>query len=415
MREFVITKEFSGTLEIENNKLENIRCVYKDDYYSNKIMKGTFYLNEDQSSIELIKTPFQSFVFFDMSGRTLKGDITGMNHGHDYNDRFFKLNFKLNDFLHRYKLKDSEKEKLQILFHIPYIMDLSRHVIYSYDLSPDYIFKFNSNPFKIVLNDLIFEFYEKVYCRDYNEPDSIFTRELFIKALIDIGYKDVEGVINSYKLIVDDIMLIISFLLNHRMTSFGYNAELFDNENNLIETIEHKNSSKPCGKDCLKKSGDKYLKFFTEENLSNLIEAFQNKTRHDKKNITKLLYKFLILKETEIFQAKFLSGYVLLESISKFIVKPTSNTKNEQLIKDAIKMSNIEIEDFEISRHRKKKPSSQNEFEITEYRDELIHFNNQEFSGHSMWVEYQKIVKVCRKLLLWIILPDLSNWGIPEK
>ena len=73
----------------------------------------------------------------------------------------------------------------------------------------DYIFKFNSASKKISINGLSFEFYEKVYAVKYKEPDSIFTRELFLKTETEYSESaDLYIKLNEYDIIENQVILI---------------------------------------------------------------------------------------------------------------------------------------------------------------------------------------------------------------
>jgi len=415
MREYIITKEYNGTLIIENTTIENVRCLFDDDFYSNKLKEGKFIISEFSVELERKLSNNVEFRFFDISGRILTGKINGFRIGRKFNEHKNELKFYLDEYSQIFKWSNAKGNSLIIKYNIPYIKDLSRNIRYSHDLYPKFIFKFTEDSKKIIINNQEFEFYEKVYCYEYKEPDSILARELFLKTSIQQDDINLQNILNANELIIKDMMKILSFLFNHWMMSYGYNAELLDVSKKLIESITYKNYKINSGTDYLKKANPNFKEYFRENNLSIIIENYVNKDKLQKENIEKLINKFLSLNEIKILEAKFLSGYVLLESISKSIVKPPCNTNSESLIKDALVKSNIQKEEFKVSRHRVKKNTSKNEFEITEYRDMLVHFNELEFEYEDMALEYDKIMRTCRRLIIWLIEPTLSNWGFPEE
>ncbi|MEO8664637.1 MAG: hypothetical protein ABI462_03995 [Ignavibacteria bacterium] len=413
MREYIVTKEFNGKLEFEDFSIENVRCIYEDDYYSNRIMKGRFILKEDQRSISLMNEPFRTFLFSDINGRVLKGQLNGSSLENEYNSHWQELSFDADEYSQRLRWSENKFERIKLRFHIPYIKDLSRHLKFSHDFYPEWLFRFDSIPFKIKINDHEFVFDERVYCYKHKEPDNILARELFIKVQFTYGNQEIVEILEKYESIVEDIMLIVSFVFNHRMRSYSYYAELLDEKEKLVETIEFKESNKLCGEDYLKKSNEEFRKFLNSDNLSKLIQHFIDKNSDDKKNITSLINKFITIGETEIFEPKFVSAYFLLEAISKFIV--SENIGGESLIKRAVEISKVEMEIFKISHKREEIPNSKCEWEITEYRNYLTHFNYQdEYDGQLMYEEYEKVLKLNRKMLLWIIYPDLSDWPLPK-
>lgn len=414
MREYIITKEYNGTLIIENTTIENVRCLFDDDFYSNKLKEGKFKISEFSVELERKLSNNVEFRFFDISGRILTGKLNGFRIGREFNEYKNELKFYLYEYSHIFQCSNAKGNSLIIKYKIPYIKELSRNIRYSHDLYPEFIFKFTEDSKKIIINNQEFEFYEKVYCYDYKEPDSIFSRELFIKTSIKQYDLNPEKILNVNEVIIDDIMKILSYLFDHWMLSYGYYAELLDVSEKLIESKTFKNFKIDSGTDYLQKCNFNFKEFLKEYNLSLIIENYINKDKLQKENIEILINKFLSLNEIKTLEAKFLSGYVLLESISKSIVKPNKSTKSESLINEALEISKIQKEDFKESQHRSKK-KSEHEWEITEYRDMLVHFNKLEFEFEDMAIEYDKIMKTSRRLILWLIEPTLSNWGFPEE
>ncbi|MBL0107429.1 MAG: hypothetical protein IPP52_09120 [Ignavibacteria bacterium] len=53
--------------------------------------------------------------------------------------------------------------------------------------------------------------------------------------------------LNEYEKIMDDVMLIVSFILNHKMDRYGYKADLKNNKGRLCQFVEYKDYTKNIG------------------------------------------------------------------------------------------------------------------------------------------------------------------------
>jgi len=416
MREFIKTYEYIGNLQIEDFKFDNIRCVYADDLYSNKLMKGEFIVEDISKEVFDILGKRPKFTFEDVSGRVLKGEITGFKTGSEYFQKINEIKFKVEIFSHVVVWDDRELKSLKIDFGLPYIEDFSRHIVYSFLLYDEYIFKFNDEPKFIKINNVSIEIFENVYVYEYKEPDSIFTRELKLRIKQNINEGDSEADLLSFFVkLVNEISIVMSVLFNHRIYICDYYAEYFDENKKLLKTIKVKDSQKTSSDDLLKRANHYFSEYLNDENLSSLMLQFNKIDDNIKQDYENLVYKYLTIDETKIFEAKFLSCYVFLESFSKYIAKPTVRTKSEVLIKSAFNIAKIDYSGLQLSRHRQNNMNSANEWEITEYRDELIHFNGVEFDQSKMFIEFCEMMKLSRKLLLWFIVPELTDWPYPSK
>ena len=55
------------------------------------------------------------------------------------------------------------------------------------------------------------------------------------------------------------------------------------------------------------------------------------------------------------------------------------------------------------------------EFEFSEYRNELTHFNFEtHYDNDQMYMEYSKIMKILRRLIIYYLVPDLNNFSYPR-
>jgi len=416
MREFIKTYEFTGKLLIEDIfEQDNVRCIYEDDYYSNKLMKGHFKVG--RLSADFLKSVnFNKFIFKDDSGRVLEGEITGYSLETEYNDRKNKLYFFVKEFTHWFYWNHNKPVKVKIQYNIPYIYVLNREIQFSYGYDESYIFKFASPKKMLKFNsgDIIFD--DWVYSLEDKKPDSIFKRELFIvieKNVYDID-KKIE-LLNQNEIFLKDILVLLSFILNHRFSFYFYKAEYFNEKGELTETFKRKEKEWVTGDEFLKERNNQdFDKYFKMENLDLLIYKFFEK-ENESKRLKKLIYSYLTIKEIKIFEPQFLLGYFLLEGISKLIIKPNSFNNCEKLIKDAASKYSIDINSYNLKTSHKRliKSDSKYEWEITEYRNNLTHFNEEEFNFSDMIDEFIKMKKLARKLILCYIEPALSDWPEP--
>jgi len=360
----------------------------------------------------------KDFIFEDEDGRTIKGKITGYSLKSEYNSRNNFLHFNTDDYTQWLLWSKNKPVKIKIRYSIPYLSLFNRHIQFSYGFYDDYIFKFGKPKFKLKLEFCNLEFDDWVYAREYKKPDSILCKEMFIEINLElIDYEKRIALLNELEKFIDDVILVISFIINHRFTSYAYYAQFQDENGKNTETIAYKNNNKILGNEFLKDIRNrKFLNLFKEENLSQLINTFFLRSKDDYGQIKRIFYSYITVNEIKIFEPQFLSAYFLLEAISKLIVKPQNNTNSEELIRYAAEIMNVNLNkyEFKISRNRLIKSTSENEWEITEYRNNLTHFNNLEFNHHEIYEEYKKIMKLCRKLILSYIEPSLSDWGTPE-
>lgn len=419
MREFIKTYEFIGKLEIEDFFYqENIRCIYEEDYYSNKLMKGHFEVNNLSADLINKLGNFESFKFTDKSNRIINGKINGVSLETEYNSRKDVLKFFVENYTQWVGYSENKPAKVKISYSIPYISFFNRGINFSHGMDDSYIFRF-SYPKKVLkLNYCEVIFDDWVYSLKYKNPDSIFKREMFIdieKKIFDEN-KKIETV-NEIERILKDILVLISFILNHRFSFYNYKAKFYDENGKITETFERKRSEWTTGNEFLKESGSLYYnfkKYSTIEKISLLINNYlENINERDK--IKELLFSYLTINEIGIFEPQFLLAFFLLEGISKLIVKPTKYYNCEKLIKEAASKYQIDIYnfDFKISHNKVKKADSKYEWEITELRNNLTHFNNDDYNLNEMYDEFVKMMKLARKLIISYIEPTLSDWPTP--
>lgn len=324
------------------------------------------------------------------------------------------LSFEANIFTQWIILENKRPVKVKLKYSIPYINVFSRGVRFSHGFDDDYIFKFVSPKFMLDLNFGTIIFDDWVYAVKLQEPDSKFTRELFIEIETEVSnYEDRNNLLNNCEDKIKDICMMISFIINHRFSLYGWNASFLDPEGKLTETINHKIGNIGIGDEFLEERvNDNFKKYLTEKNLSLIINKYFAITANSKL-FNKIIFSFINIGEIETFEPMFLSAYSLLEGISKVIVNPVKRVSSETLIKKAAEMANVDT-GFSLSHKRTLKSSSRLEWEISEYRNYLTHFNEVEFDNHTIFEEYQKIMKLARKLIIFYIEPSLMDWPFPK-
>jgi hypothetical protein len=419
LREYIKTYEFTGTLKIEDYfEKENVRCIYKDDYYSNNLMEGHFEVSNLSADLINKLGYFEDFRFEDKSGRIICGKINGVTLNTGNNERKDILIFFVNDFTQWIKYSENKTVKVKISYSIPYISFFSRGIDFSYCYDDSYIFRFSSPKKVLSLNsgDIVFD--DWVYSLKDKKPDSIFKKELFIDIEKNVGDEDKKiELLNENENILKDILAFISFILNHRFSFYYYKADFYDEKGIITEALNRKESEWITGSEFIKENNSRYFNFeklSTMENISLIVNKFlENKNEIDK--IKELIYSYLTIKEIKIFEPQFLLAYFLLEGISKLIIKPVSGNTSEQLIKDALSFYNIDINAYnlKVSRNRIKDCNSKLEWEISEFRNNLTHFNSDYFNHNEMYDEFIKMKKLARKLILCYIEPSLSDWPEP--
>lgn len=418
MREEITKHEFNGKLIIEDFfEEENVRCFYKDDFYSNKLMNGQFEIGHLSSEFltKLANREKTKFVFTDINGQKLEGRLTGYNIPTKQNQRRDYINFYADSFSQELLINDNTPVKIELKFLIPYLSMFSRNIIFSYGLTDDYIFKFNFPKFELNLNIGRIIINDWIYAKEHIEPDSIFTKEMYLELETSINdYNEKANILDSWWDRIEEIMIGISFLINHRASHMGFDAELKDEENKLTEIIKYKSSEKRIGKDFLKEASSDFKKYFSQSNLVTYLNSFLSKIDVIPE-LKRVMYSYISVFEIPLLQPKFLLTYFLLEAISKIIVGPINNSNSELLINKAAEKVCIDLEifNFLISHKRVNNPECKLQWEITEFRNYLTHFNEGLYDLDLMAKEQIKMIDLCRKLIIGYINPNFIDWRKP--
>lgn len=401
MREYIERGEYKGQLKVEDESMDVV-CIYEDDYYSNTKMNGEFRISSCFTSDELSRFIGKPFEFRSDAGQEIKGKISWSTHNFGINqDARSILKFKAESFYHHIKYNEKDFETAEIIYQIPYIKPFARDI---YSPTDDCILQFTSKPtiFTIDKDDLMID--ERIYLTEYQAPDSVLRREtqvIFKKE--QITNSDFKELLEKSFEKINEVLLMLSFVLEHRISSFGYHARFFS-EGQLVQTIDYKESGRECGEDLLKSLSNK--NDFKNEIIEKFIQSY---LKHEQKNnIKRIIFRYLMTLETPIFEAKFLSSYSLLEGISKIVVNSSERRGPEELIKSAAEKSNVDLDFIE------RKNSKKLKWYITEYRNYLMHFNdNLPIVWDELIKEYGKIIELSRKLILYKIASELPYISRP--
>lgn len=409
MREYIKTVKLFGNLKIGTDYVfENVRGEYQYDFYSNKDMKGTFEIKRLTADFLNDFPSLKSFIFSG-HGITINGNVTGWSFGGEVET----ITFKIEDFITKILWEDAPPRKMDILYFIPYINLLARKIHSKWNSDDDYLIKFGSDEFKLKAKNISVVFYESVSLISYKTPDSIFHRMLYPKIEIDLtDDMDINSILNEYKEFMEEVVLVLSFLLFHRFNIYGYEAKIYDKENNIIQDIDYRYTKKKSGIDCIFKDNIEFNKYFNGDNVSKLIESFIALDNDKKQNFSRLIYSILTIKDLEIFEPKFKDTFYVLEAISKLIVKPDGNISTEELIAKACEIAKVPLNSINFLPSVKSKKLK---LLISEYRNELTHFNNDiDIDFEKMIPEFNKIMNLIRKLMIFYLVPELKEFPYPE-
>lgn len=410
MREFITTIDTIGELNIEGMEPLKVRCFLKNDHYANKSNEGTFEVMDYSASI-MNNVKEKDFIFKDNSGRNIEGTIFGFQFKTEYNERRFILKFTANSYIQWLRWNENEIANLKVEFRMPYVKLLSRDLINSFGVYPDYIIKFVTDPLELTVDGIKIVFEERAtFIKDEKiEPNAIFNLDLYPTIKIEFRESSFDKVLDDLENLFDTVLLVISFLLNHRLISFEYYAVLTDDSEKIVESFLSKNFKKGFCDDYLKKiNNQNFESFFIAENINLLCDKFILKNKE--KDLKRVINAFLSIDELEIFQPMFLSSYFVLEAISKLIVAPESSIGSEDLILAAMKKAEINDSDIDFISPVN---SSSIKWHIYEYRNHLAHFNENEIREDLIFGEFEKIMRLTRMLILWYIEPSLKDIPFP--
>ena len=410
MREYIKSVKIIGKLNVEDKYVfEDVRGEYKHDIYSNKGMAGFFEVKRLSADFLNNFQTIRNFTFIG-NGVTINGEITGWTLPSGREDN---IKFSIKDVTEWILYEEKEPKKIFIEYKIPYILLLARRIRNYFGFNEDCIIKFISDEFKIKIKNIEIIFFEYISLVKHVEPDLIFNRMLHPKIRIELT-KD-ENIIeklNYLENIMNDSMILISFIIFKRCNVFGYTANIYDQSDKLLQVINYKTSEKGSGEDYIEEDNREFNNYFIEDNISKLIEAYLNLCNEEKNNFLKIIYSYLTIGELKIMEPMFKDAYHVLEAISKIIVKPKANMNSEELIEEACFRNSININKIKFE---EAKESNKLKWLITEYRNSLIHFNyNYEINNETLFIEFSKMMNLIRKLMISYLEPSLIEFPYPR-
>lgn len=404
MREKIINSKVTGILELDDIKLENVVCEYSYDKYSNKIMKGIF----DVIGIPIkLMNNFDKYEKFIFSNKniTIKGSINGLMFGLNN-----QLNFEMSKVNEVFSYSNSIPSLMEVYFEIPYVSTFARRI--TKGNGNDFLYKFRSDPIKFNICEIEIEFFNEVKLEEYNPPDKIFNRIISPLIKCQIGNNEnIMDKLNYFGDIMDDVMLIVSLIHFHRVNFFGYRCYIFNENNEEVRNYKCRRRGVLSGKDIIFSDNYKFNDFLKGDSISKLINIFILLDISKKEKFKKIVNDYLTISEIEIFEHKYLAAFFALEAISKLIVSPTEYIKQERLIELACNYVNIDLMDYKFETPI----NSSLKWLITEYRNELVHFNKTiSFERNTISKEYFKLLNLVRKLIISYLDPKIKDFPYPE-
>lgn len=412
MREKIIAYETSGQLIVEENTtIEDVRCTYESDTYSNKDMKGTFHFRSiPREIIKLRNIIGKKFTFNGDNGIYIVGKIRGFKDSLEINFRKYEIHFKIQEMEKWIEFSDKKAQKVQVYFNIPYVKPFGRDVRYG---KGKIILKYMKNELKLNTAPYQICIMDDIGIIDLEEPNASIIRNIYLKIESTILNEQLKDKLNDIEQFMNNAMICISFMIFHRVNWFGYNSCGYDAENKITETLFYKHKKYEPGTDFITTCTDEFCDYFTKRNISLFINRFSIIPSVKKTQLKRIVNSFLSIKEIRIFEAKFKTIFSVVEGISKLVVekkkiKFKDYPKTNEFISKVMKVAKINIK-FENSVTNKMK------WIITDYRNDLTHFNSTEiYDKDLLYKEFKKLMVLGRKLILFYIEKKLVEFPYPE-
>lgn len=417
MREFIKNIETYGTLEIKSNKLkiEDVRAEYKTDYYKTSSVHGIFYLKSLSASFVNNFRENKDFIYITLDYETISGyiyNVTPVN----YKKYHWALYFRIVDIFSWVRYNSKTPKQLKIDFRIPYVKVFNRHLYKSNDVRKNLILKFTSKPIKVLVEGSHFVFNEQISIIKNNYPDDIFSRDIKPSVEIKLGNNyNLLGIVKKHKLYLDNIMLIVSFLVCNSMRSFGYTCNIYDGDNDIVQTITYNDFDIVSGEEFIEERIDgKFKEKFTGSNIGKLVRSY---IKVQTPKLTRIIHSFLTAHELTIIEVRFLSSFFVLEGICKIISQKRgiklknydrqTQSKTEEIIKIVCSKLGIDLNKIVFTSNTKK-----NKFKwlISEYRNSLVHSNQLNINFDIMHRETERILMLSRKLILNYLHKPLTDF-----
>lgn len=419
MRKNIENFEITGSLEIEGYKtFDKIICIYSDDCYSNHPNDCMFKF--DYISAELHNTlnpPYPNFKFIGNDYKIITGKCNGFSTHTNYEERKNYVLGQIDEIYSEVVYSEKKPNEYLAVFNVPYISLLSREVEYNFVKDENWIIKYTSPPISFKVANKEIKIDESIKLIKYEKPDSIFNRQVKIYIKSKIDKYEINEIRRNLLEFMDIFVASVSLILFHRINWFQYYIYVNDENDKGVGVFYQKLYHRSTGEDYLKEISDKKIlnKYLTKDNLRLIISNMLEFNKNKRKELLRIFYSYITINEITRFEPKFLEAYFTLVAISKHIVKPDQNTNEVQLIKDAIDITKIKLSeiDFATSMSKRKKDDVKAEWLIYEYRNNLVHFNNFEFNNDEIYKEYEKIVKLIRRLIFFSIDSSLRDFTVP--
>jgi len=411
MREKIFNKRIKGKFIVYDKYIfEDVFCDYSYNIYSNHNMIGSVYLDRISKDlyddyISNYKCEFQSIY-----GDYIEGDVKSLPLGRG------KIEFKINKINETLYFNEEKANKLTILYLIPFIKPLSRGIKMPLLGDEKILVTFNNDVFKIPFECNIINIKENVNLIEKDKPDFLLNRSIYPEIILNIDDEtDNNKIVKYYFKSVNDLFLVISLLLFYRVKSYGYNLYAYRNEKIVYES-KYRDSESKSVDDYLNDVGSKFKKYFIGENIEILYNSYKKLDSNKLYKFNRVLYSYISLSELKILEIKFRDTYFLLCAISKLIMDNKKHNRDEELIKESCKIAEIDLAEinFEISPNKFRKPNCICEWLITEYRHELTHYNFIDYDNNKLIIEFEKMIKLLRKLILFYLEPKLKDIPYPE-
>ncbi|MBK6771825.1 MAG: hypothetical protein IPG78_06845 [Ignavibacteria bacterium] len=422
MREWLENTRTDGKLYLNNKLFKNhAELEFEDNYYSNNNTEGRIKI--DDLSVEFqnsFRNKKYKFEFINADNKHFFGAITGFQHTTGIYLQNYYLKFRINKFQQLVLFEKFSVKKLAIHYKIPFSYLLSRDIISSFGFDDQYIIKFRKPILEVNVENLNIKFIDNVYFPPYKKPDELFCRNLFLS--IDqefITRSKLFATLNEYEKIMDDVMLIVSFILNHKMDWYGYKADLKNNKGRLCQFVEYKDYTKNIGDDYLfeDKQGH-FEKYLTNDSLSELIKMFRQKNVTEKKKIKHFIDELILIKNKNSYKSRFIESLFLIETVCKHLIEikniPVLSGKGysmfQERIKAVLKYLQIPFSEIDFKYSNTLTKANKKLLIITDYRNQIAHSDiNKSFSWQKSSSEYIKVMKLLRRLIFILIDPKYQN------
>ncbi|MBK8383760.1 MAG: hypothetical protein IPL16_18080 [Ignavibacteria bacterium] len=367
MREWLENTRTDGKLYLNNKLFKNhAELEFEDNYYSNNNTEGRIKI--DDLSVEFqnsFRNKKYKFEFINADNKHFFGAITGFQHTTGIYLQNYYLKFRINKFQQLVLFEKFECKKVSLfIIKIPFSYLLSRDIISSFGFDDQYIIKFR-------------------------------------------------------KPILEVIMLIVSFILNHKMDWYGYKADLKNNKGRLCQFVEYKDYTKNIGDDYLfeDKQGQ-FEKYLTNDSLSELIKMFRQKNVTEKKKIKHFIDELILIKNKNSYKSRFIESLFLIETVCKHLIEikniPVLSGKGysmfQERIKAVLKYLQIPFSEIDFKYSNTLTKANKKLLIITDYRNQIAHSDiNKSFSWQKSSSEYIKVMKLLRRLIFILIDPKYQN------